>query len=178
MEKEDENLEKVGNNYCHDPVNKEKRGVFRYGDRWEWETDSDGWDFSVNVSRCNYNSGPCRAGPPSTMIAFFLNCCGLRAPRTVRNLKTLSQQIKPHVIFLSETHLSIRNMDRVRQQLYFKLMYVSEPWWKRSFWRFGFFVDGRDHHVVKYFLNIPYIHGGSNDKMWITGFYGDLVVNH
>lgn len=89
--------------------------------------------FPRNVPRCHKNGGLRRAGPPNSMICFFLNCCGLRA---------FSQQMKPQVIFLSETHLFVRDMERVKQQLPFQYIYVVPSRGDRKLGWTSNFVDG------------------------------------
>ncbi|GKV27974.1 hypothetical protein SLEP1_g37084 [Rubroshorea leprosula] len=64
--------------------------------------------------------GPTDLCPPAAMSFFCWNCRGLRNPRAVRSLIELVGLKKPIVVFLSETLLDKKGMERVRRRLGFQ----------------------------------------------------------
>ncbi len=51
------------------------------------------------------------------MSLLSLNCRGLGNPQTVRELHTLVKHEGPDVVFLSETRLELKNLDKIRVKI-------------------------------------------------------------
>lgn len=68
------------------------------------------------------------------------NCRGFSSSSTVKELKEVSRKVKPHIVFLKETKVCSRRMERVRRRSFDfeKSMYVDPVgigggivvWWR------------------------------------------------
>lgn len=60
------------------------------------------------------------------MISICWNCRGIRAASTVKELKELIYNFKPHLVFLSETKAKKNRMQNIKRRLNFDDMFVVD----------------------------------------------------
>lgn len=90
--------------------------------------------------------------------------------------------MKPHLIFLSETHLSVMDMELVKETLGSKHMYVIPSSGETSLLRGLAFlwseaVTGSLASFSKYHIDLEVTRIRVNQQFRINGFYGDPMVH-